>query len=65
MKHPLDRARTLTETRLSRVIGMKKDDMPHRASLDLQKRPRNQTGSRRAAEFLRIARQQSAGLRGA
>jgi hypothetical protein len=63
MKHPLDRARTLTRAGISGVIGMKKGDLPHRASLDLQKRPRNQGGSRRAAEFLRIARQQSAGLR--
>jgi hypothetical protein len=58
MKHPLDRVRTASENELQRAIGLKKDALPHRASLDLQKRPRAHGQARRAAEYVRIARQQ-------
>ena len=59
MKHPLDRAKTGPDTGLSRVIAMKKDALPHAASLALQKRERPDASGKRAAEFLRIARQES------
>lgn len=57
MKHPLDRAKTSPDSGLSRVIAMKKDALPRRASLDLQQRSRATGDARRAAEFVRIARQ--------
>ncbi|MFN3662795.1 hypothetical protein [Yoonia sp.] len=60
MKHPLDHARTSSDSRLSRVIAMEKDTLPRPASLDLQQRPRDKAPGKRAAEFLRIARQKTA-----
>ncbi|MBR2657309.1 hypothetical protein [Yoonia sp.] len=59
MKHPLDRAKAGSDTGLSRVIEMKKDALPRPASLDLQKRSRSKMPGKRAAEFLRIARQET------
>ncbi|WP_110570965.1 hypothetical protein [Yoonia vestfoldensis] len=58
MKHPLDRAQSGSDSELQRAIGMKKDALPRRASLDLQKRPRSHKPARRAAEFVRIAREE-------
>jgi hypothetical protein len=58
MKHPLDRVKSGSDNELQRAIGMKKDALPRRASLDLQKRPRSHVPERRATEFVRIARQQ-------
>jgi hypothetical protein len=57
MKHPLDHAKTVSGKALQRAIGMKKDALPRRMTLDLQKRPRAHMSARRATEFLRIARQ--------
>ena len=60
MKHPLDHAKTGSDMGLSRVIAMKKAALPRRASLELQQRSRKAGAARRAAEFVRIARQDSA-----
>ena len=58
MKHPLDRATSGSDNELQRAFGMKKDALPRRTTLDLQKRPRSHVSDRRATEFVRIARQQ-------
>lgn len=58
MKHPLDRVTSGSANALQRAIGMEKDALPRRASLDLQKRPRSHQPARRASEFLRIAREE-------
>ncbi len=58
MKHPLDRMKTGSDTGLERAIGMKKDALPRKTTLDLQKRPRTHQPGRRAGEFVRIARQE-------
>ena len=63
MKHPLDHAKTGSEAGISRFIAMKKDALPRPASLDLQKRARTPDSARRAAEFVRIARQEHAQIR--
>lgn len=58
MKHPLDRMKTGSGNELERAIGMKKDALPRKTTLDLQKRPRSHVPERRATEFVRIARQE-------
>lgn len=58
MKHPLDRAKPGSGSGLPRVIAIEKDALPRPASLDLQKRSRTPGAARRAAEFMRIARQE-------
>ena len=58
MKHPLDRVTLGSDNELQRAIGLKKDALPRRTTLDLQKRPRSHKPARRATEFVRIAREE-------
>jgi hypothetical protein len=58
MKHPLDHVKSGSDNELQRAIGMKKDALPRRTTLELQKRPRSHVPERRATEFVRIARQE-------
>jgi hypothetical protein len=62
MKHPLDRAKSGSNDELQRVIGLKKDALPRRATLDLQKRPRSHVTERRTTEFVRIAREEETAI---
>ncbi|MDA0720512.1 MAG: hypothetical protein O2994_02365 [Proteobacteria bacterium] len=62
MKHPLDRAKSGSDNELQRAIGMKKDALPRRTTLYLQKRPRGHVSERRATEFVRIAREEETAI---
>lgn len=55
-RHVLDRPKSAPKAALDRAVKIEKSDGPSKATLDLQRRPRNENTAQRARHFLKIER---------
>ena len=55
-KHVLDRPAAPSQVAPGRMIAIKRNALPRKASLSLQRRPRVRSSAHRALYFLRFAR---------
>lgn len=55
-KHVLDRPAAPSQVAPGRIMAIKRNALPSKASLMLQRRPRVRSGAQRALYFLRFAR---------